>query len=73
MKAFLEFNDSVAGEGALPARTKKPVMIGTSVAIRCEPCIRAHGAGARVIGIRREKILETAGVAVLMGGGPAAA
>jgi AhpD family alkylhydroperoxidase len=73
MKAFRELRDAVAGDGALPARTKKLIMIGIAVAIRCEPCIRMHVAGAKEMGISREEILEAAGVAVLLGGGPAAA
>jgi len=73
MKAFREFHDAVAADGALTARTKKLIMVGISVAVRCEPCVRTHVASAKEMGIPREEIMEAAGVAVLMGGGPSLA
>jgi len=71
--ALRGLHEVVGGDGALSARAKKLIMIGISVAIRCEPCIRMHVATAREMGISREEILEAASVAILLGGGPAAA
>jgi AhpD family alkylhydroperoxidase len=73
MEAFRQLHDAAAGEGVLSAKTKKLIMIAISLAIRCEPCIRSHTAGALEMGASREEILEAAGVAILMGGGPTAA
>jgi AhpD family alkylhydroperoxidase len=73
VEAFRRFHEEVSADGALPAATKKLIMIGISVAIRCEPCIRAHVASAKEMGISREEILEAASVGILLGGGPSAA
>lgn len=73
MNSFRQLNEIAAGDGVLSAKTKKLIMIGISAAIRCEPCIRSHVAGALELGASRDEILEAAGVAILMGGGPTAA
>lgn len=71
--ALRSMHESVDVDGALPAGTKKLIMIGISVAIRCEPCIRMHVSSAREMGLSTEEILEAASVGILLGGGPAAA
>lgn len=73
VKAFRELHGAVTEEGALSAVTKQLIIVGISVALGCEPCIRRHVPIAREMGISREEIIEAAGVAVLMAGGPAAA
>jgi len=40
------------------------------LAMRCENCIYSHVQAAQKAGATREQILEAAGVAVLMQGGP---
>ncbi len=71
--ALRQLHEAASADGALSARTKKLIMIGISAALRCEPCIRLHVSDAKEMGIGREEILEAAGVAVLLGGGPVAA
>lgn len=73
MGPFQEMHGSVLGEGALAVKAKRLIMVGISVALRCEPCIRVHVRGALEAGASREEILEAAGTAILMGGGPSAA
>ncbi len=73
VEAFRELHGAVTEDGSLPARTKQLIIIGISVALRCEPCIRRHIPIATEMGISREEIIEAAGVAILMAGGPAAA
>lgn len=46
------------------------VCIGIGMAIRCENCIYSHVRSAIKAGATREQVLEAAGVAVLMAGGP---
>jgi AhpD family alkylhydroperoxidase len=48
------------------------IMLGVSVALGCEGCIAFHVHDAAVAGASRQQILDTIGVAVLMGGHPAA-
>lgn len=44
-----------------------------SICVPCNGCIAFHMNGALRAGATRPELLETIGVAVLMGGGPAAA
>ena len=64
---------AVLKDGALTAKTKSLILVGIAAAIRCEPCIRRHVKGAAELGATRPEILEAAGTAILMGGGPVAA
>jgi AhpD family alkylhydroperoxidase len=57
--------------GALSLREKELVALGIGIALRCDPCVFAHVQKARQAGASREQILETAGVGVMMQGGPA--
>ncbi len=73
MQAFAGLHNEVLVDGALSARMKRLIMVGASVAVRCEPCIRVHVQGALEEGASREEILEAASAGILMGGGPSAA
>jgi len=73
MQAFMGMHGEVFSEGALSVKVKRLIMVGASVAIRCEPCIRVHTRGALEAGASREEILEAASAGILMGGGPSAA
>jgi AhpD family alkylhydroperoxidase len=73
MRAFSALHEEALKEGALSVKTKRLIMLGASVAVRCEPCIRVHVNGALEEGASREEILEAASVGILMGGGPSAA
>jgi AhpD family alkylhydroperoxidase len=46
--------------------------LGIGIAARCDGCIAYHVHDALKAGASRKEIVETIGVAVLMGGGPAA-
>ncbi len=70
-KAFAQMDMSLMAEGALSAKTKELIALGIGLAEHCVPCIRAHVAGCLEEGATREEIMEAAGVAVVMGGGPA--
>ncbi len=41
------------------------------ISVRCDGCIASHVRAALGAGATREEILDTIGVAVFMGGGPA--
>jgi len=57
--------------GALPAKQKELVALGIAVAQRCVPCIILHVEKSLAAGNTPEEIIEAAGVAVMMQGGPA--
>lgn len=73
MGAFGQLNQKATADGVLSHKTKELIALGISIAVRCEGCISSHLDDALNAGATREEIVETIGVAVLMGGGPAAA
>ena len=67
---FGGFYQSMMKPGDLSVREKELVALGIGLAMRCEGCIYAHVRGAMKAGATRPQILEAAGVAVMMQGGP---
>lgn len=70
-KAFGPFFQMLMKDGELSVREKELIALGIAVATRCEPCIYAHTEKCLKHGATPAQILEAAGVAVMMGGGPA--
>jgi len=70
-KAFGPFFQALMKDGALPAKQKELIAVGIAVAVHCEGCIDAHVEKCLKAGATGPEIMEAAGVAVLMGGGPA--
>ena len=58
------------GQGGLSVKYKELIALGIGVASRCEPCIYAHVEKCLKSGASSKEIMEAAGVAVMMGGGP---
>ena len=71
VKGFGGLFQSVMKEGSMSVREKELVALGIGIALRCDPCVYAHVEKALRAGATREQVLETAGVAVMMQGGPA--
>jgi len=61
---------AVMKDGALTVREKELVALGIGLAVRCMPCINLHVQKCLKAGATREEVLEVAGVAVMMQGGP---
>ena len=57
-------------EGALSVREKELIALGIGLAVRCKPCINLHVEKCITSGATAAQILEAAGVAVMMQGGP---
>lgn len=70
-KAFGPFFQAMMREGALSAKHKELIALAIGVATHCEPCIYAHAEKCLKAGATPEEMMEAAGVAVMMGGGPA--
>ncbi len=70
-RAFGPFFQSLMKPGALSAKEKELIALGIGVALRCEPCIYSHVEKCFKAGATPEQIMEVAGVAVMMLGGPA--
>jgi AhpD family alkylhydroperoxidase len=70
LKGFGGLHQAAMKPGSLDVREKELIALGIGVAIRCENCIYAHIRSAVKAGATRDQILDAAGVAVMMGGGP---
>ena len=57
--------------GSIDNKTKELIAVGIAIAIRCEGCIAFHVHDALRAGATKEEVVETIGVAIMMGGGPA--
>ena len=71
MDAFSKLHKSASRPGEVPVKYKELIALGISMSIRCNECISYHMNDAIKAGATYEEILETIGVSVLMGGGPA--
>ncbi len=69
-RSFGAFYQNLMKEGALTAKEKELIALAIGLALRCTPCINLHVQGCLKAGATREEILEAAGVAVVMQGGP---
>lgn len=70
MNAFQQLHKSGVAEGALSTKFKELISLGIAITVRCDGCIAFHVHGAIDAGANHDEIVETIGVAVLMGGGP---
>ncbi len=71
VKSFQGLVEKSLEPGALDTKQKEFIALGIAVAQHCKPCIYLHTQKAVQSGATRKEIMEAAGVAVLMGGGPA--
>ena len=67
---YLQFSAKAKADGALSGKTKELILLGIALATRCNGCLLHHMKECKKLGVTREEILETFGVAVMMGGGP---
>lgn len=70
VKGFASLHQAAMKAGTLSVVEKELIAIAIGLAVRCENCIYAHVSAALRAGATRDQILEAAGVAVLMQGGP---
>ena len=72
MGGFANLHKAATSKGTLDTKTKELIALGIAVASRCDSCIAFHVHDVLTAGASRAEVLETLGVAVMMGGGPAA-
>lgn len=72
MKAFGEIGKAAMADGALDSKTKELIALAVGVAARCDGCIGFHTKALARLGATTEEVHEALGVAIYMGGGPAA-
>lgn len=71
MSGFSRLHNKAVETAALDKKTKELMALSISIAIHCEGCIAYHTHDAIEAGATRAELLETIGVAMMMGGGPA--
>lgn len=72
-KAFGPFFQGLmkdGGEGGLSVKHKELIAMAIGIAVRCEACIYTHVEKCLKAGANTKEIMDAAGVAVMMGGGP---
>lgn len=70
MQGFGTVHKAAVAPGALSTKDKELQSLAIAIAIRCEGCIACHVKDALAAGATRDEVIETIGVAILMGGGP---
>lgn len=68
---FSQLNQKALADGALDRKHKELMCLAISVSQLCEGCIAFHVHDSLRAGASYEEVMETLGVAILMGGGPA--
>jgi len=71
MSGFARLHKKAVEEGVLPAKIKELMALTISIVVKCDGCIAYHVHDAVAAGATRAELLETIGVALMMGGGPA--
>jgi len=71
MSGFARLHRKATADGALSGSVKEMMALAISIVAGCEGCIAYHAHDAIEAGASRDELLETIGVAILMGGGPA--
>jgi AhpD family alkylhydroperoxidase len=69
---FAQLRHQAVAAGVLSKKVKELIALGIVISARCDDCIAWHVHDALRAGATRQEIIETIGVALLMGGGPAA-
>lgn len=72
MKGFNDMGKAAMAGGALDPKTKELIALAVGVAARCDGCIGFHTKALARLGATVEEVHEALGVAIYMGGGPAA-
>jgi AhpD family alkylhydroperoxidase len=70
MSGFARLHKKAVEDGALNSKIKEMMALAISIVVGCEGCIAYHVHDAVKAGATRQELLETIGVALLMGGGP---
>ncbi len=71
MSGFSRLHNKSVEIGVLGKKTKELMALAISIAVHCEGCIAYHTHDSVEAGATRAELLETIGLSILMGGGPA--
>lgn len=72
MRGFDALHRTATGAGVLEKKVKEMMALVASIVLRCDECVAYHVRDALASGATREEVLEAIGVAIFVGGSPAA-
>ena len=68
VKRIFNLDTNAYAEGALDVKTKELLGLVASAVLRCDDCIKYHLETAYKEGVTKEEMMETMGIATLIGG-----
>jgi AhpD family alkylhydroperoxidase len=70
MTGFARLHKKAVEAGMLDTKVKELMALAISIVVGCDGCIAYHIYNAVKAGAARQELIETLGVALMMGGGP---
>jgi len=68
VKRIFNLDTNAFAEGVLDKRTKELLGLVASTVLRCDDCVQYHLETAHKQGVTKEEMMETMGIATLVGG-----
>ncbi|MEY8019875.1 carboxymuconolactone decarboxylase family protein [Muriicola sp. SD30] len=68
IKRIFNLDTNAFTEGALDVKTKELLGLVASAVLRCDDCVKYHLESAQQAGANKEEVMETLGIATLVGG-----
>lgn len=72
-EAIEGMDEAVLKDGALSAKNKRLIAMAISASRQCPACVDTHARAAMYLGAKKEEIMETLFVCMLVGGAPSLA
>jgi AhpD family alkylhydroperoxidase len=68
VKRIFNLDTNAYADGALDVKTKELLGLVASAVLRCDDCVKYHLETSYKIGVTKEEMMETMGIATLVGG-----
>ncbi len=68
IKRIFNLDTNAYAAGALDVKTKELLGLVASAVLRCDDCVKYHLESAHKQGAKKEEVMETLGIATLVGG-----
>lgn len=68
IKRIFNLDTNAFAPGALDAKTKELLGLVASTVLRCDDCVKYHLESSYKEGVTKEEVMETLGIATLVGG-----
>ena len=68
IKRIFNLDTNAYTQGALDVKTKELLGLVASAVLRCDDCVKYHLEGSKNEGATKEEVMETLGIATLVGG-----